>query len=130
MTVKKNKSILIIENDNRILNALQSKLKEAGYLTISSVDGFEGYERTKKEMPDLILTEDRLPVMSGLKLSRIIKFDERYSKIPIVLMGGKEALSDIDPNAYGIDKVITKPFRFGDLKSVISDVLNKEVENG
>ena len=130
MTVMKNKSILIIENDNRILNALQKKLKEAGYLTISSVDGFEGYERTKKEMPDLILTEDKLPVMNGLKLSRVLKFDERYSNISIVLMGTKDGLKDIDPNIYGVDAVITKPFRFGDLKTTISNILEHKVDGG
>ncbi len=130
MAIKKIKSILIIENDIKILNALQSKLKDAGYLVISSIDGFEGYERAKKEMPDLILTEDRLPVMNGLKLSRVLKFDERFSNIPILLMGTKDGLKNIDHNLYGVDAIITKPFRFGDLKSVISDILDKKVEDG
>ena len=45
------KSILLIESDESVLNSLQEKLKIAGYLVISAKDGFEGYERVKSEKP-------------------------------------------------------------------------------
>jgi two-component system phosphate regulon response regulator PhoB len=119
-----NRSILVIENDNRILNSLQKKLKDAGFIVISSKDGFEGYERAKQEMPDLLIAEDRLPVMSGLKLCRLLKFDERYKMINIIVMGSKGAMSEVEKEDYGFDALITKPFRFGDLRVVIDSIIN------
>ena len=117
------KSILLIESDDAILKSLQEKLKIAGYLVISAKEGFEGYERSKKENPDLIITELVLPVMSGAKIARLLKFDERYKKIPIILLGTNDALEGFDINLYGIDKFLNKPFRLGDLKSLIEELI-------
>ena len=125
-----NRSILIIENDDRILNSLQKKLKVAGFIVISSKDGFEGYERAKQEMPDLILVEHRLPVMSGLKVCRLLKFDDRYKMIKIIAMGSKSVLSEVEKEGYGFDALITKPFRFGDLRTVIDDTINTDDDDG
>ena len=117
------KSILLIESDDSILKSLQEKLKIAGYLVISAKEGFEGYERSKKENPDLIITELVLPVMSGAKIARLLKFDERYKKIPIILLGTNDALEGFDINLYGIDKFLNKPFRLGDLKRLIEELI-------
>ncbi|MFL2983673.1 MAG: two-component system response regulator [Candidatus Neomarinimicrobiota bacterium] len=121
-----NKSILIIENDERILNALQKKLKEFGFIVISSMDGFEGYERAKQEMPDLVIVDDRLPVMSGLKVCRLLKYDERYKMIKIIAMGSKDAMREVEKEDYGFDDLITKPFRFGDFRTMVERVLEED----
>ena len=102
---------------------MQEKLKLAGYLIISAKDGFEGYERVKSDKPSLIISELTLPVMSGAKIARLLKFDERYKEIPFILMGSENALSKIDINTYSIDRVLTKPFRLGDLKDMIEVLL-------
>lgn len=117
------KSILLIENDESVLNSLQEKLKIAGYLVISAKDGFEGYERVKSENPSLIISELALPVMSGAKVARLLKYDERYKEIPFILLGSDNALSKIDKEEYNIDKILPKPFRLGDLKDSIEVLL-------
>ena len=115
-----------MENDVRILESLQGKLKSAGYIVISSKEGYEGFQRAKKEMPDLILIEDNLPVMSGLKICRILKFDERYKHLKIIIMGSKATLEGISKDDYGFDGIIKKPFRIGDLRELI----NQQIELG
>ena len=75
MNNNKNKSILIVESNVRVFESLQTKLKDGGMIVISSKDGFEGYERAKKEMPDIVLVEVSVPVMNGLKLCKLLKFD-------------------------------------------------------
>ena len=123
------KSILIIENDERILSALQKKLKDFGFIVISSMDGFEGFERAKQEMPDLVIVEDRLPVMSGLKVCRLLKYDERYKKINVIVMGSKDAMLDVEKKDYGFDDLIIKPFRFGDLRIMIDGILKSGADD-
>ena len=117
------KSILLIESDESVLNSLQEKLKIAGYLVISAKDGFEGYERVKSENPSLIISELALPVMSGAKVARLLKYDERYKDIPFILLGSDNALSKINKEEYNIEKVLPKPFRLGDLKDAIETLL-------
>lgn len=117
------KSILLIESDESVLNSLQEKLKIAGYLVISAKDGFEGYERVKSENPSLIISELALPVMSGLKVARLLKYDERYKEIPFILLGSDNALSKINKEEYNVEKILPKPFRLGDLKDSIEVLL-------
>ena len=117
------KSILLIESDESVLNSLQEKLKIAGYLVISAKDGFEGYERVKSEKPSLIISELALPVMSGAKVARLLKYDERYKEIPFILLGSENALSKINKEEYNIEKALIKPFRLGDLKDSIEVLL-------
>ena len=117
------KSILLIESDESVLSSLQEKLKIAGYLVISAKDGFEGYERGKSENPSIIISELALPVMSGAKVARLLKYDERYKEIPFILLGSDNALSKINKEEYNIEKVLPKPFRLGDLKDAIETLL-------
>lgn len=117
------KSILLIESDESVLNSLQEKLKIAGYLVISAKDGFEGYERVKSENPSLIISELALPVMSGAKVARLLKYDERYKEIPFILLGSDNALSKINKEEYNVEKILPKPFRLGDLKDSIEVLL-------
>ena len=117
------KSILLIESDESVLSSLQEKLKIAGYLVISAKDGFEGYEQVKSENPSIIISELALPVMSGAKVARLLKYDERYKEIPFILLGSDNALSKINKEEYNIEKVLPKPFRLGDLKDAIETLL-------
>jgi CheY-like chemotaxis protein len=117
------KSILLIESDESVLSSLQEKLKIAGYLVISAKDGFEGYERVKSENPSIIISELALPVMSGAKVARLLKYDERFKEIPFILLGSDNALSKINKEEYNIEKVLPKPFRLGDLKDAIETLL-------
>ena len=123
MNNNKNKSILIVESNVRVFESLQTKLKDGGMIVISSKDGFEGYERAKKEMPDIILVEVSVPVMNGLKLCKLLKFDERYRKRNLILMGSKNILSNAEQDEYQYDGKIQKPFRYGDLREIIDQVL-------
>ena len=123
MKNNKNKSILIVESNVRVFESLQTKLKDGGMIVISSKDGFEGYERAKKEMPDIVLVEVSVPVMNGLKLCKLLKFDERYRKLNLILKGSKNILSNAEQDEYQYDGKIEKPFRYGDLRAIIDQVL-------
>ena len=62
-------------------------------------------------------------VMSGAKVARLLKYDERYKEIPFILLGSDNALSKINKEEYNIEKVLPKPFRLGDLKDAIETLL-------
>ena len=78
------KSILVIENDKEVLEALSARFSKQNMLVITAVDGYDGYTRACNEMPDIIVSETLLPSIDGFRLSRLLKFDDRFKKIPIL----------------------------------------------
>ena len=120
-----NKSILVIENDKKILDVLHARFKKRTMLVITATDGYDGYTRACKESPDLIISETLLPSMDGYRLARLLKFDERYKHIPILLLTQKSLDSiQVMFNSCGADNIISKPFRYGDLRDKIQELLS------
>ena len=117
-------SVLIIEKDDAILDNLSKRFKMQEMLVITAKDGFEGYTRACNESPNLIVSETLLPSMNGFRLSRLLKFDERYKNIPIVLLTSNnlDTVQDMF-RASGADQILSKPFRFRDLMEKITDLV-------
>ena len=109
-------SVLIIENDEAILKNLSERFNKRDMLVITAKDGYEGYTRACNESPDIIITETLLPSMNGFRISRLLKYDERYMNITIVLLTSNNL--DTVQEMYqtsGADQIIKKPFRFKEL---------------
>ena len=117
-------SVLIIENDDTVLENLSNRFKKRDMLVITAKDGYEGYTRACKESPDLIVSETLLPSMNGFLVSRLLKFDERYRNIPVVLITSNnlDTVQDMF-RASGADQILGKPFRFRDLMEKITGLV-------
>ena len=61
--------------------------------------------------------------MNGLKIWKLLKFEDRYRKLNLIIMGSKNILSNAEQNEYQYDGKIEKPFRYGDLRAIIDQVL-------
>ena len=109
-------SVLIIENDETILKNLSERFNKRDMLVITAKDGYEGYTRACNESPNIIITETLLPSMNGFRISRLLKYDERYMNITIVLLTSNN-LDTVQEmyKASGADQIIKKPFRFKEL---------------
>ena len=117
-------SVLIIENDEAILKNLSERFNKRDMLVITAKDGYEGYTRACNESPDLIVSETLLPSMNGFRVSRLLKFDERYKNIPVVLITSNnlDTVQDMF-NASGADQILGKPFQFRDLMEKITGLV-------
>ena len=72
---KLNKKILIAEDDKNLLSALQEKFTNEGFSVVSALDGEEGLVVAKKEKPDLLLIDIRMPKIDGITMARKLKED-------------------------------------------------------
>ena len=116
MLNKTKKSILIIENDENILDNLFQRFQNVGLFPITAKDGYEGYMRACSENPDFIISESLLPSMTGFRLSRLLKYDERYKSIPLILLSENDfEISNNIFSSCGADKILKKPFKFSQL---------------
>ena len=121
-----NKKILITEDSPTILAITKDTLESVGYSVICAVDGQEGLDKARKEMPDLIILDLMLPKIDGYKVCRMLKFDERYKKIPVILLTARAGETDVKlGREVGADAYIIKPFEPEILLSKITELLNR-----
>src|SRR3954451_9918968 len=103
--------ILIIEDERALAEVLSYNLQREGYETIVAHDGQEGLRKAQTLLPDLILLDLMLPVMSGLEVCRELKAGERTRDIPIVMLTAKaEETDQVVGFSLGADDYVTKPF--------------------
>lgn len=120
------KRILLIEDEADMVYALTLQLEAIHYEVLSATDGQTGLDMARKEKPDLIILDLMLPKMDGYKICRMLKFDERYKKIPIIMFTAR--VQDQDKKLgqeVGADAYITKPFDSQVLLDKINTLLKK-----
>ncbi|MBI5701641.1 response regulator [Candidatus Saganbacteria bacterium] len=122
--------ILIIEDEKDTVSALSIRLKASGYEVLAAYDGIEGLDMARNEHPDAILLDIMLPKLDGYKVSRMLKFDEKYKSIPIIIVTAKSDESQRRMGAeVGADAYIAKPFNPEELMNKLKEVLAQKKEN-
>ena len=129
LTVRNDAPLILVVEDNESLRRFIMKNLSDTYRTESAHNGQEGIEKTKKIMPELIVSDIMMPVMDGREMCRRIKNDMETSHIPIILL---TALSGKDQLLLGLetraDQYLTKPFDVKILKATIQNLLdNREL---
>src|SRR5216683_3456971 len=122
MAAARKKKILCIEDDRETAALIAEELVERGYEVSIAHDGREGLAAILKTMPDLVLSDISMPVMSGFELlERLVALAPRFSKMPFVFL---TALTDRDNELkgrqLGADDYVTKPIDFDVLAAIIT----------
>lgn len=76
--------ILIAEDERDIRDLIAFTLRYGGYEVLTANNGEEAVQMTQKELPDLVLTDVRMPKMTGYEACRLIKADPTTQHIPVV----------------------------------------------
>jgi len=120
-------NILIIEDEEAIRNSLSDFLISEGYNCSVAGDGMEGLKAARDFIPDLILCDIKMPLLSGHEVLQEIRNDPKLSTIPFILITA--VLRDNVDLRYGMslgaDDYIIKPFKPDDLLSSIKARLHK-----
>jgi len=80
------KKIIVVEDEEMLLKALNVVLLSAGYEVLSATDGLKGEEIIKKELPDGVLLDIQLPGKNGFDVLADLKKDPKTKKIPVVIL--------------------------------------------
>ncbi len=120
------KKILVVEDEPELVKALEVRLKTQNYEVVTALDGEEGLRKAREENPDLIILDIMLPKMDGYKVSRMLKFDESYKHIPIIMLTAKAEQEDkVLGEETGADEYMTKPFEWEHLAKKIKELLGE-----
>ncbi|MGE1163620.1 response regulator transcription factor [Peribacillus simplex] len=115
-------SILIVEDEEKILRLLELELEIEGYQTGRAMDGYEALEAYQSSKWDLILLDVMLPGISGIELLRKIR--TKNTVTPVILLTAKGSVEDkVSGLDLGANDYITKPFQIEELLARIRAVL-------
>ncbi|NOY77768.1 MAG: response regulator [Calditrichaeota bacterium] len=119
------KRILVVEDMPESLMILRIRLEAYGYEVIPATDGEEGLKKARELRPDLILLDVMLPKMDGFTVCRLLKFDEEYEDIPIIMLTARGQTKDKDiGKTVGADMYFIKPYDHTKLVAAIEQLTN------
>ena len=102
--------ILLVEDNEDNRDMLSRRLERKDFTVSLAVDGQDGVDKAKLDLPDLILMDMSLPVMDGWEATKILKADSETAHIPIVALTAHAMSSDREKAIEaGCDDYDTKP---------------------
>ena len=121
------KKILIVDDEPNIVESIKFRLELEDIQCLEAYDGEEALLKAKKEKPHLIVLDIMLPKINGYKVCRLLKFDESYRNIPIIMLTARTQETDIKlGKETGANEYVTKPFEMDVLVALVKRYLNEE----
>ena len=119
--------ILIIEDELEMAQAIRLRLESRNYLVVEANSGLDGLNKARIERPDLIILDVMLPKIDGFTICRVLKYDEDYGNIPIIILTAKTRRADLERGKeMGADAYLTKPFKGEELLQTVERLLAKK----
>jgi len=115
--------LLIVEDHKEVRQFIKSVWKNK-YRIFEAENGRLGIETALEVVPDLIITDVRMPICDGIELCNTLKQDERTSHIPIILLtAGMGEEKELQGLQSGADDFITKPFKLLVLQTRVENLI-------
>jgi two-component system response regulator MprA len=116
-------TILVIEDEERIVQFLQRGLAYEGYDVKTALDGERGLDLAEASPPDLVVLDVMLPELDGLEVCRQLR---QTGDIPILMLTAKDAVEDrVRGLDAGADDYLVKPFALDELLARIRALLRR-----
>lgn len=120
------KRLLVVDDEAKLLRAIAVTLREEGYDVMTASGGAEALVRINEAMPDLIISDIRMPGLDGYRLAHSLRSNARTELIPIVFLTAKDSRLDrLVGFRTGADAYLTKPFDPEELLAVVSNILKR-----
>ena len=119
------KRLLVVDDEPNLLRAVAACLKAGGHEVSTARSGQEALVQLAETVPDLVVSDIRMPGMDGYQLARQLRGSPRTALVPIVFLTAKDETADrIEGFRAGVDAYLTKPFEPDELIAVVNGILN------
>lgn len=120
---EQNKTILVVDDEPRIVEAVNMNLEVEGYQVSVASNGYEALEKVTKELPDLVILDVMMPEMDGFETLKRIR---EVSTVPVIMLTVKGEETDrVKGLDLGADDYVTKPFGPRELVSRVKAALRR-----
>lgn len=119
--------ILVVEDEEILLTALQEELRQGGYTVEGAVDGEDGLNKIKAFKPDLVLLDLVMPKMDGMAVLKKLKESQETTDLPVVILTN---LSDYERISEALslgakDYLVKANYSLSDLMDKVKAVLSR-----
>lgn len=126
MNASRKLRILVIDDDPTVIKLTSSILSSNGYEVLTATEAPVGLEMAMKEKVDLIVLDVMIPVINGFNICRLLKSQENYKSIPIILLTSRAEEEDRKiGHEVGADAYIAKPLEREHFLKTIKDLIEK-----
>jgi DNA-binding response OmpR family regulator len=116
-------TVLVVDDEEAIAEAVRARLESEGYRVIVAFDGPQALETAEREHPDLVVLDLMLPGMDGLEVCREL---QRERWIPVLMLTARTEEADkVAGFAVGADDYLTKPFSLRELAVRVRAILRR-----
>jgi len=113
-------TVLVVEDDVETSDNIKARLVKEGFDVLVCYDGLRALEIVRRRKPDVLILDIMVPGLPGHHLCRLLKYDERFQQLPIVVVTGR---TETDYNALaekaGANAFLAKPFSMDELVGLI-----------
>jgi twitching motility two-component system response regulator PilG len=118
--------VMVIDDSKTIRRTAESLLKKVGCEVMTAVDGFDALALIADHHPDVIFVDIMMPRLDGYQTCALIKHNEVYKNIPVIMLSSKDGLFDrARGRIVGSEQYLTKPFTKDELLGAIRRYANK-----
>jgi CheY-like chemotaxis protein len=121
-------TVLIVEDDPNTRMFTSINLSTRGYSVVEARDGQEGVDKLRRDNPDVVLLDIRLPEVSGLEILDYMARDRWLARIPVIVMTASHLnlIDEVWENHQAmVTEVLIKPFRAERLLAAIADAVKR-----
>ncbi len=122
---------MLVDDDEGLSRLVAEVLAGEGYDTVCFSDAAGALEWLKEHKPELIISDIRLPGISGVKFCGLLKADLRFSHIPVLMLSAlREERYKVDAFKAGAEDYVVKPFSSRELLARLEALLRRTYHNG
>ena len=119
-------SILLVDDDRLIQKLVSTHLERAGYRMGIAGNGIEALALVRQHVPDLVITDVRMPELNGLELTAQLRRNHLTARVPIIMFSSEASTSDMVVGySSGADEYLPKPFEVAVLEAKIQSLLRR-----
>ncbi|MEG3895027.1 MULTISPECIES: response regulator [unclassified Microcoleus] len=117
-------TVMVVDDNPDLRFYVSGILRDSGFAVLLARNGQEGFAVAKNRLPDLIVTDLMMPVVSGLDLIRMIREDEELQGTPVILLTAKaDEDTRIEGVERGADAYLSKPFNDRELLAEVRNLI-------
>lgn len=125
----KHKTVVVVDDDKRVVELLKIALAGSGYRTFSALNGDQAIGVVEKVRPDVVVLDVRLPKKNGYQVCEALKSSPITCDIPVIMISGLvEPSARVQGLRCGADDFLTKPFSPKELLLRIQNILNRAAD--
>jgi len=116
------KTILLVDDEYAIVEVLAHLLEEEGYAVLTASNGHEALERASEAVPDLVVTDQMMPLMNGVDLFRALKKHAALREVPVILI---TSAPPVAARELRWADIVAKPFEFEEFLGAVRRAFRK-----